>query len=112
MDGITDSEKLAPNLRIIRIFEILANHHRPMSPTELNYELKMPKQSLHRLCNMLVEEGYLKNRRKLYPHHGLLQMVSGLGTLGVNSTTCHQILRKVSHQFGETVNFVGQKNPA
>ncbi|MGB2487256.1 MAG: helix-turn-helix domain-containing protein, partial [Candidatus Puniceispirillaceae bacterium] len=48
---MNNSEKLAPNLRIIRIFEILANHHRPMSPTELNAELNMPKQSLHRLCN-------------------------------------------------------------
>ena len=107
MDGITDSEKLAPNLRVIRIFEVLAKHRQPLSPTELNYELKMPKQSLHRLCNMLLEEGYLsKTGRKLYPSPRLLQMASGLGTLGVNSTASHQILRKVSHQFGETVNFV------
>ncbi|MGB1396171.1 MAG: IclR family transcriptional regulator [Candidatus Puniceispirillaceae bacterium] len=107
MDGMNNSEKLAPNLRIIRIFEILANHHRPMSPTELNAELNMPKQSLHRLCNMLLEEGYLaKTGRKLYPAPRLLQMVSGLGILGINSTGCHHILRKVSHEFGETVNFV------
>jgi len=107
VDANMDSDKLAPNLRIIRIFEILAKHHQPLSPTELNNELKMPKQSLHRLCNMLLEEGYLaKTGRKLYPSPRLLQMASGLGTLGVNSTACHQILRKVSHQFGETVNFV------
>ena len=101
MDGMNNSDKLAPNLRIIRIFEILATHHRPLSPTELNAELNMPKQSLHRLCNMLLEEGYLaKTGRKLYPAPRLLQMVSGLGILGINSTGCHQILRKVSNEFG------------
>ena len=100
-------DKLAPNLRIIRIFEILAEQDKPLSPTELNAELNMPKQSLHRLCNMLMDEGYLaKTGRKLYPAQRLLRMASGLGTLGINSIGSHQILQKISSQFGETVNFV------
>ncbi len=102
-----EDQKIAPNLRVIRILEILASHNEPLSPTELNAVLKMPKQSIHRLCTMLIDEGYLqKIGRKLAPSTRLLTMATGLEKLGIANTACHQILRKIAHQFGETVNLV------
>ena len=100
-------DKTPPNIRLLRIVEILSKHGKPISPTELNAELGLPKQSIHRLCNTLIEAGFLeKSERKLRPSARLLSIASGLGRLGVEHMGCHQILQNVSAEFGETVNLV------
>ena len=100
-------DKTPPNIRLLRIVEILSKHGKPISPTELNAELGLPKQSIHRLCNTLIEAGFLeKSERKLRPSARLLSIASGLGRLGVEHMGCHQILQNVSTEFGETVNLV------
>ena len=100
-------DKTPPNIRLLRIVEILSKHGKPISPTELNAELGLPKQSIHRLCNTLIEAGFLeKSERKLRPSARLLSVASGLGRLGVEHMGCHQILQNVSAEFGETVNLV------
>lgn len=102
-----DLQKLAPNLRIIRILEILAKQSVPMTPTELNRELGLPKQSLHRLCTLLVTEGYLeKSGRALIPAPRAMNLASGLARISATSIACHQILNRVSSEFSETVNLV------
>ena len=101
------ADKTPPNIRLLRIVEILSKHGKPISPTELNAELGLPKQSIHRLCNTLIEAGFLeKSERKLRPSARLLSIASGLGRLGVEHMGCHQILQNVSAEFGETVNLV------
>ena len=100
-------DKTPPNIRLLRIVEILSKHGKPISPTELNAELGLPKQSIHRLCNTLIETGFLeKSERKLRPSARLLSIASGLGRLGVEHMGCHQILQNISAEFGETVNLV------
>jgi DNA-binding IclR family transcriptional regulator len=100
-------DKTPPNMRLLRIVEILSKHGKLISPTELNAELGLPKQSIHRLCNIMIEAGFLeKSERKLRPSTRLLSIASGLGRLGVEHMGCHQILRNVSAKFGETVNLV------
>ncbi|MGB0465389.1 MAG: helix-turn-helix domain-containing protein, partial [Candidatus Puniceispirillaceae bacterium] len=94
-------DKTPPNIRLLRIVEILSKHGKPISPTELNAELGLPKQSIHRLCNTLIEAGFLeKSERKLRPSARLLSIASGLGRLGVEHIGCHQILKNVSAEFG------------
>ena len=62
-------DKTPPNIRLLRIVEILSKHGKPISPTELNAELGLPKQSIHRLCNTLIEAGFLeKNLNANYGH--------------------------------------------
>ena len=101
------SENTPPNIRMLRLVEILSHHGKPMSPTELNAEFGLPKQSIHRLCTTLLEAGFLeKSGRKLRPSARLLSIASGLGRLGVEHMGCHQILQNVSAEFGETVNLV------
>ena len=69
----------APNLRILRIFEVIADAGRPLTPTEINEQLDWPKQSLHRLCQTLITEGYLvKQARRLHPTKQLLRLAAGL----------------------------------
>ena len=57
-------DKTPPNIRLLRIVEILSKHGKPISPTELNAELDLPKQSIHRLCNTLIEAGFLEKAER------------------------------------------------
>lgn len=101
------SRVIAPNLRAIHIIEILSRSEKPLTPTEINEELGLPKQSIHRLCQTLIDEGLLeKQGRKLWPRSRLLNMAAGLSRLGVNRAICHQILVDVARTSGETVNLV------
>ena len=98
---------IPPNLRILKIFEIIANAGRPLTPTEINERLEWPKQSLHRLCQTLVTEGYLvKQARRLHPTKQLLALAAGLTQHASGQTARHQILLHIARVTGETVNFV------
>ena len=105
--GTTMTNSTAPNLRILRIFEVIADSGRPMTPTEINEQLDWPKQSLHRLCQTLIAEGYLvKQARRLHPTKRLLGLAAGLTQHAAGQTTRHQVLQNIARETGETVNFV------
>ena len=70
------AEPTPPNMRILRILEIVASAERPLTPTEINEELGWPKQTLHRLCQTLIRDGYLdKHQRRLVPRKKLLSLL-------------------------------------
>ena len=101
------SDTTPPNLRILKIFEVIADAGRPLTPTEINEQLCWPKQSLHRLCQTLIIEGYLvKQARRLHPTKRLLVLAAGLTQHAAGQTTRHQILQNIARETGETVNFV------
>ena len=101
------SDTTPPNLRILKIFEVIADASRPLTPTEINEQLCWPKQSLHRLCQTLIIEGYLvKQARRLHPTKRLLMLAAGLTQHASGQTTRHQILQNIARKTGETVNFV------
>ena len=101
------SDTTPPNLRILKIFEVIADAGRPLTPTEINEQLCWPKQSLHRLCQTLIIEGYLvKQARQLHPTKRLLVLAAGLTQHAAGQTTRHQILQNIARETGETVNFV------
>ena len=96
-----------PNLRILRIFEVIAEANRPLTPSEINENLGWPKQSLHRLCQTLIAEGYLvKQARRLHPTKRLLVFAAGITQRAAGQTARHQILLNIARETGETVNFV------
>ena len=102
----TMTDSTAPNLRILRIFEVIADAGRPLTPTEINEQLDWPKQSLHRLCQTLIAEDYLvKQARRLHPTKRLLGLAAGLTQHAAGQTTRHQILQNIARETGETVNF-------
>ena len=101
------TDPTAPNLRILRIFEVIADAGRPLTPTEINEQLDWPTQRLHRLCQTLIAEGYLvKQARRLHPTKRLLRLAAGLTQHAAGQTTRHQILQAIARETGETVNFV------
>ncbi|MEM8792189.1 MAG: IclR family transcriptional regulator [Pseudomonadota bacterium] len=105
-----ESEKRVPtNLRLLRIMEIVSAARQPVSPTEINRKLGLPKPSIHRLCQTLLDEGYLAREpgsRRLRPARRLRDVAAGI----LNASDIHiarnQIMQAVAGEIGETVNFV------
>lgn len=101
--------RIPTNLRTLRILEVLGNSDKSMSPTEINSHLKLPKQTVHRLCKTLIEEGYLirdTNDRGLRPSRRLRNMASGILFASRFHLARHQVLLDIAEEVKETVNFV------
>ena len=102
-------ERVATNLRTLLILEAVAKADRPLSPTEINRDIGLPKQSIHRLCQTLVDEGFLIREvsgKKLEAAPRTLQLARGLTTSRHLNIARHQVLMTVSAATRETVNFV------
>jgi len=106
---MSGEQKIPTNLRTLRILEVMGNSDRPMTPTQINAELGLPKQTVHRLCKTLTQEGFLvkdTTGKLLRPSRRLRQMASGVLYSSHTHTGRHQILIDVARQVSETVNFV------
>ncbi|MEM7300635.1 MAG: IclR family transcriptional regulator [Pseudomonadota bacterium] len=91
------------------ILEILGRSNRPMTPTQINEELGLPKQTIHRLCTTLIKEGFLipdSNERKLRPSRRLRMMAGGILYSSKFHIARRQIMMNLAHDVKETVNFV------
>jgi len=102
-------DRIPTNLRAMLILEALGNDDGPLSASDIGRLVGIPKQTAHRLCNTLVDEGYL--HRDIA--HGLLRpgrrargMASSILHASVSHIARHQVLEGVAKQIGETVNFV------
>ena len=102
-------ERIPTNLRTLLILEVLGQSAVPMSPTQMNAHLGLPKQTIHRLCATLVEEGFLTythDGKKLRPARRARMMASGILFSSRIHIARHQILENIAQVVGETVNFV------
>ena len=102
-------ERTPTNLRMLLIMEIVGNASGPLSPTEINSQLGLPKQTIHRLCSTLVEERFLirdGEGKKLRPARRMRLIASGILTASRFHIIRRQILQHVADEVGETVNFV------
>lgn len=105
----TSAKRIPTNLRTLLILEVIGRSDRPLSPTEINAQIGLPKQTVHRLCATMVEEGFLvyePSGKRLRPARRLRMM--GAGTLHASRihVARRQILQMVAREVGETVNFV------
>lgn len=101
--------RIPTNLRTLRILEVLGKSNRPMTPTEINQELQLPKQTVHRLCTTLEEEGYLvreTNGKRLQPSRRLKSLASGILYNSRNHIAVRQLLEEIAENVKETVNLV------
>ena len=106
MDG---EERIPTNLRTLLILEIIGRSDHAMTPTEINADLDLPKQTIHRLCATLVEEGFLtyeRDGKRLRPARRSRLMGSGLLHASRGHIARRQILEQISRTARETVNFV------
>ena len=101
------AERIPPNLRVVHVLEVLAEAGRPLTPTELNGQLKWPKQTIHRLCQTMIENGLLERHdKRLQVTPRTMEMAASISRLAINRTICHQILVRIAQEVGETINFV------
>jgi len=105
--GTGMSEQVPPNLRIFKILEALSDSDDALTPTDLTRRLGWPKQTVHRLCQTLVDAGILeKHDRRLSPGRRTHLLALALANRAAGSFACHQLLQQVAAETGETVNFV------
>lgn len=106
MDG--DSATTIPtNLRLLMVIEEIARAGVPITPTEVNATLGLPKPTIHRLFSTLEEEGFVQrdiDGRSYSPGPRLRVLAGGiLSSLRIR-TARQAILKRLSHKIGETCN--------
>lgn len=102
-------ERIPTNLRTLLILEILGQGDGPMTATEINDHLGLPKQTVHRLCATLEAEGFLTRQgtsRRFMPARRLRNLGAGLLHASRVHIARHQVLQEVAASVRETVNFV------
>lgn len=109
MNKKTDnSEKSSAALRVLSILETVSGSSTPITATEINQVLNLPKPTIHRLCLMLEKEGYLQSRldgRGYLPGNRLSNMAMGVFSNNDHwRTERHAILQRLSEDVGETCN--------
>ncbi len=101
--------RIPTSLRNLLIIETIARKGQPMTPTEIGHEIGLPKQTVHRLCNDLIDQGFLTrepNGRSLLPGSRLRGIGSGVLHTSWSHIARRQILVRVAAEVEETVNFV------
>jgi len=94
--------------RALAILEKVAAAEQPLTPTELNKALELPKPTIHRLCVMLANEGYLQRSldgKGLIAGPKLRAMAVGvMAGAGGQRAALHAILEELADNVGETCN--------
>jgi len=106
---MTSPKRIPTNLRTLLILEAVANASAPLTATEINAKIGLPKQTVHRLCTTLEEEGFLTREpggRRFRPSRRLRSMGTGLLTSSRGHIARHQVLQDIAASVRETVNYV------
>ncbi|MCP5086553.1 MAG: IclR family transcriptional regulator [Rhodobacteraceae bacterium] len=106
---MTGKSRIPTNLRTLLILEVVGHSDRALTPTEINEQIGLPKQTVHRLVSTLEAEGFLikEHASNGYRPSRRLRLI-GAGLLHASRfhITRHQILQDIADQVKETVNFV------
>lgn len=101
------SDTIPTNLRLLLVIEEVARAGVPVTPTQVNEALNLPKPTIHRLFATLTDEGFLQrdvDGRSYSPGPRLRTLAGGvLSSLRIR-TARQAILRKLSSEIGETCN--------
>lgn len=103
-----DEGRIPTNLRTLMILEAVGEAGDAMTSAEIGRVVGLPKQTIHRLCNALVDEGFLsrdESGRRLRPGRRTRGMASNLLHSSAPVIARRQILERVADAVGETVNF-------
>lgn len=106
---MASEDRIPTNLRTLLILEVLARADQPLTPTQINDSLGLPKQTVHRLCTTLEEEGFLtrsEDGKRMKPARRLLDMGAGLLQSGRDFYSRHQVLEQIARAVKEAVNYV------
>lgn len=104
-----EGERIPTNLRTLLILEVLGGREEAMTPTEINVQIGLPKQTVHRLCTTLEAEGFLtreEDGKRFRASRRSRALGAGLVHASWSNIARHQVLRSVADEVKETVNFV------
>ena len=93
--------------RVLDILDTVAASPKPLSATEINEVLGLPKATAHRLCAELEARGYLLKRingKSYVPGNRLYDVAVGVLANARFSATRQAILTALSERVGETCN--------
>jgi len=103
----SEQQNIPTNLRLLIVLEELAEVGVPITPTEVNAKLKLPKPTVHRLFHTLEQEGFLQrdiDGRSYSPGRRLRKLsVNVLSSLRVRTVRL-TILNELAESIGETCN--------
>lgn len=100
-------EHVPTGVRSLYILEALAKAGTPLTPTDINETLGLPKPTIHRLCKRLEREGFLEkdlDGRRYLPGRRLRGMSRGVLGFVRFMHGRRAVLRRLSEQVGETCN--------
>lgn len=101
------SETIPTNLRLLLALEVVARAGVPVTPTEVNVELGLPKPTIHRLFATLEEEGFLQREidGRTYTIGRRFRQISvnALSSLRVRTARV-AVLTALAEKIGETCN--------
>ena len=103
-----ENDRIPTNLRTLLILEVLGKSDRAMTATQINEQIGLPKQTVHRLCVTLEHNGFLTrpgNGKHYQIARRLRELGSGLLHNSRDHVARHQILKDIAETVGETVNY-------
>ncbi len=103
----TDQKKGSYLTRALAVIEKAALAERPLTPTEINNELQIPKATIHRLCQFLEDEQFLQKSlegKRLIPGSRLRKIALGVFRNDQFRLERSLILQQLSDDIGETCN--------
>ncbi len=107
MDGDRPRETIPTNLRLLMVLEEVARAGVPVTPTDVNAALDLPKPTIHRLFATLEAEGFLErdlDGRSYSPGPRTRTLAGGILSSLQIRTARLAILRRLSREIGETCN--------
>lgn len=107
MDADRPRDSIPTNLRLLMVLEEVARVGVPVTPTEVNASLELPKPTIHRLFATLEEEGFLQRDMdgRTYSPGPRMRVLAASTLSSLRIRTARQaILRRLSREIGETCN--------
>ncbi|MEY8827186.1 IclR family transcriptional regulator [Sedimentitalea sp. XS_ASV28] len=103
----TDQGNIPTNLRLLMVLEEMASAGVPVTPTEVNQSLGLPKPTIHRLFSTLESEGFIQrdiDGRGYSPGQRARALSAGLLSSLRIRTARVAIMTRLGEEIGETVN--------
>lgn len=95
------------SIRAMSILEAVARANRPLRIADLVDICELPKATVHRICALLCEQGYLRpelSGKGLEPGHRLKELSQAVLSSSAARNARHAVLESVARQVGETCN--------
>ena len=99
--NIESEDRIPTNLRTLLILEALGKQTDAQLPASIGREVGLPKQTVHRLCNTLLSEGFLSCDEKdagLRPGRRARELAAGILFSSTSHISRHQVLMELAPQ--------------